>query len=628
MSRTGIWLFGLASAAALWLASIYFESPRFERDLAMRASAILREKFGDSAFANAHGRDIRLDGLIFDESARAGAVAAVAAIPGVRLVADSLASPPPLSPYSWRAVWDGATLTLSGAAPSPVDRASLVAAAKQALPEARIVDEMTYASGAPPEFAAQAARMLPPLARLQSGEAQQSGSESRLAGEAATPADYQAALAAAAGLPLKIEIAAPRAANFAFEAENDGKTLRLAGFVGSETDRAVLLAEARRVFPEAKIADAMQVASGAPPRFAAEAAYAIRALAQLKKGKVALNDHKARISGFARPGMDAGAIAAALPPAPGVILEAKDVAASSVPPDISPYVMSAEKSGQGLSLSGYCGDDDSCAKIRAEVHAKFAGLALADSLRRGSGAPKGFTTAALEGLSQLARLRVGRLSLRDASANLGGDAVRATTADDVKTALVAAMPEDFSVQADVTGAERQLAGPPPAESKEEAAPPIPAPPMAAPVEPAEPPPPISPPPAKEAALPAAGPAKSEEKCKARLGDKARAATIQFDYGSAEIMTEFASLLDDLAAAAKDCPGAAFEISGHADDVGRVSKNLALSWRRAESVAAFLLAAGVEPQRLKIEGLGETKPSAPNDSDENRAKNRRIEIQVR
>jgi OOP family OmpA-OmpF porin len=640
MRWPGIWWMGLAPALALWLALIQFETGPFEQGLAGRADVALRERLGEGASAMANGRDIAVSGMIFDELARAAALAEVAALPGVRRVADALVPPPPLAPYAWRAARDGATVILSGGVPSPKVRAALVAAAQQAAPQAQIVDDMAYASGAPPGFAEKAAAALPLLGHLQSGEAQWRGGELTLAGQAATPEDYQAALALAgpAGA-VKTRIAPPRAEKFAFAAENDGKVLRLAGQVGSEAERAALLAQARKLFPDVKVVDGLQAGSGAPPRFAAEAGFALRALAQLKNGKVALDGGRARLSGVARAGNDAAAVVAAVAPEPGVALDAGGVAAG----EISPYVFSAEKDTKTLTLTGFCGDEDACAKIRAAAQEKFAGLALADSMRRGVGAPKGFLTAALGGLEQLARLGVGRFGLRDASAKLRGDAVRATEAEAVKTAFIAAMPEGFAVQADVTGAEREETAPPqPAPTlatptpAAPTAPPAPASPSApAPIPPLAPAPPAPAAPAPSPLSPPAPPSippsmspKAAESCKQRLAERARASAIWFDYASADISPEAAALLDALASEAVKCPQASLEIFGHSDDVGSISHNFAWSWRRAETVAAFLLAAGVARDRLIIQGLGETAPLAPNDSDENRAKNRRIEIHVK
>ncbi|MDI9848132.1 OmpA family protein [Rhodoblastus sp. 17X3] len=614
---------GLAPVLALSLALIQLETGPFEQGLAGRADAVLRERLGEGASAMANGRDVTVSGMIFDESRRSAALAEVAALPGVRRVADALVPPPPLAPFAWRAVRDGATVVLSGGVPSPKVRAALVAAAREGAPQARIVDEMAYASGAPDGFAEKAAAALPLLGRLQSGEAQWRDGELTLAGQAATPEDYQAALALAGPSgAAKARIAPPRAQNLAFAAENDGRVLRLSGQVGSEAERAALLAQARKLFPDVKVADALQAGSGAS-RFAAEAGFALRALAQLKNGKVALDAGRARLSGVARAGMDSAAVIAAVAPEPGLALDASGVAAGG----ISPYVFSAEKDDKALTLAGFCGDEDACAKIRAAAQEKFGGLTLADTMRRGTGAPKGFLTAALGGLEQLARLRVGRYGSRDASAQLRGDAVRATEAEAVKTAFVAAMPEGFAVQADVTGAEREEPGPAPA--------PPPAPSTLAPLAPAPPAPaapsaagpiPLSPP--APPSLPPSTPLKAAESCTRRLAERARASVIWFDYASADISPEGFALLDALASEAVKCPQASLEIFGHSDDVGSISHNFAWSWRRAETVAAFLLAAGVARDHLTIQGLGETLPLAPNDSDENRAKNRRIEIQVK
>lgn len=70
-----------------------------------------------------------------------------------------------------------------------------------------------------------------------------------------------------------------------------------------------------------------------------------------------------------------------------------------------------------------------------------------------------------------------------------------------------------------------------------------------------------------------------------------------------------------------------EISGHTDDVGSDSENMALSQRRAQSVQYYLQQSGIATDRILAKGYGETKPMAPNDSDENRQKNRRIEWRI-
>jgi outer membrane protein OmpA-like peptidoglycan-associated protein len=71
------------------------------------------------------------------------------------------------------------------------------------------------------------------------------------------------------------------------------------------------------------------------------------------------------------------------------------------------------------------------------------------------------------------------------------------------------------------------------------------------------------------------------------------------------------------------PELRFEIQGHTDGDGSEEYNLELSRQRAESVLKYLVLFGIEPTRLQAKGYGESIPVAPNDTDENKAKNRRV-----
>jgi outer membrane protein OmpA-like peptidoglycan-associated protein len=69
----------------------------------------------------------------------------------------------------------------------------------------------------------------------------------------------------------------------------------------------------------------------------------------------------------------------------------------------------------------------------------------------------------------------------------------------------------------------------------------------------------------------------------------------------------------------------FQIDGHTCDLGADAYNLDLSKRRAAAIQALLKKAGVAEDRIKTDGKGEASPAVPNSSEENRAKNRRVEI---
>lgn len=89
----------------------------------------------------------------------------------------------------------------------------------------------------------------------------------------------------------------------------------------------------------------------------------------------------------------------------------------------------------------------------------------------------------------------------------------------------------------------------------------------------------------------------------------------------------AAEIDHLAAAIRARPGARVTVEGHTDDLGDHAYNQALSERRARAVAEALAQRGVPRDRLVARGLAETRPVAPNDSDEGRRRNRRVEIVI-
>jgi outer membrane protein OmpA-like peptidoglycan-associated protein len=72
---------------------------------------------------------------------------------------------------------------------------------------------------------------------------------------------------------------------------------------------------------------------------------------------------------------------------------------------------------------------------------------------------------------------------------------------------------------------------------------------------------------------------------------------------------------------------AIKIEGHTDDIGDRQKNLILSQNRAATVKEYLIEQGIEAERLDSKGFGESRPKVPNNSSENRRKNRRTEFEL-
>ena len=106
-----------------------------------------------------------------------------------------------------------------------------------------------------------------------------------------------------------------------------------------------------------------------------------------------------------------------------------------------------------------------------------------------------------------------------------------------------------------------------------------------------------------------------------------AADVLFDFDKSVIKPEGKSKLDDLASKVKGVNLEVVIAIGHADSIGSDAYNQRLSVRRAESVKAYMVSKGIEPNRVYTEGKGEKQPVASNRTADGRAKNRRTEIEV-
>ena len=110
----------------------------------------------------------------------------------------------------------------------------------------------------------------------------------------------------------------------------------------------------------------------------------------------------------------------------------------------------------------------------------------------------------------------------------------------------------------------------------------------------------------------------------RLGDK-----ILFDPGKTDLKPEGKDALTQVTGVLKSLPNRNFQIAGHTDNIpiksAKFRSNWDLSTARAVEVLNFMVAAGMEAKRVSAAGYADQSPVAGNDSPENKAKNRRIEI---
>ncbi|RRN78006.1 OmpA family protein [Pseudoxanthomonas sp. SGD-10] len=101
--------------------------------------------------------------------------------------------------------------------------------------------------------------------------------------------------------------------------------------------------------------------------------------------------------------------------------------------------------------------------------------------------------------------------------------------------------------------------------------------------------------------------------------------INFDIDKASITQEGEAVVSEIATALKKEAGLKIAIEGHTDNSGDAAHNKRLSEERSQNVLKQLVAKGVNQSRLSAKGFGAERPLVANDSEENMAKNRRVEL---
>ncbi len=111
------------------------------------------------------------------------------------------------------------------------------------------------------------------------------------------------------------------------------------------------------------------------------------------------------------------------------------------------------------------------------------------------------------------------------------------------------------------------------------------------------------------------------------GDSLVMNSIQFEIKSANLLPTAKPELDNLAAFMKDNPKVEIMLLGYTSSEGLVIANRELSLKRVRSCKNYLAKKGIDEGRIIIRGFGSDNPVAPNDTEVNRAKNRRVEMKI-
>ena len=120
-------------------------------------------------------------------------------------------------------------------------------------------------------------------------------------------------------------------------------------------------------------------------------------------------------------------------------------------------------------------------------------------------------------------------------------------------------------------------------------------------------------------------AKDDRRLEVEVGRALTLEGIVFETGSAVISPASEQILEEAYNTLSQMSDIVVEIRGYTDNVGSRSSNMTLSQNRAEAVRANLVAKGIAASRITAKGFGPDSPVAPNDTPDNRLKNRRIEF---
>jgi outer membrane protein OmpA-like peptidoglycan-associated protein len=228
--------------------------------------------------------------------------------------------------------------------------------------------------------------------------------------------------------------------------------LKIHGVVPDEETRMAVLGVAKANFPQIEVDDRMKLAAApaARDRWLGTVGFAVKVLANLRRGTVEYNGADLSISGEAESFASYKAARSALRNLPQGVRLAGD---RLVPPPASPFVWRVKQSGGELVLSGFVPSEPLRAEVVEGAKRLFPDRAVVDRMDTAAGAPPGWAKAAAAALEQLAHLTGAKAEIKDRSVSISGQASDAAAAEAVVAALRAGAPAGFEVTDAFTHAE-------------------------------------------------------------------------------------------------------------------------------------------------------------------------------
>lgn len=536
----------------------------------------------ESGDVELNNNDIRLSGRAKDTASHNAMQALLTSAPkGFEVNVFEVAAPL-VKPYRFSAIKNGEEVFLSGFIPSLAVKNDLKAEARR-LGYDKVSDEMSLADGAPDGFGVAAFYALKNLTNFSDGSVTIAGEQVVIDGAATSLETYGRAQDLLTKVPKGFSLFSSHVdpatvSPYVWDISRNQEIISIAGLIPDETVRQMVLNDIERAFPSAKTVDRMQLADGVPEGldWAQILDFGTNILAKLSFGNISVLDAVLSVRGTALTNEDydqAVVAISSLKPA-GLNIGVVEI----LRPRVSPFTLSAVRTRDSVSIAGYAVDDDDRNRLVQSARKRFGSLLEHVDVTLASGSPENFSVAVDNGLLALSRLSSGRLEMVDQSVSLSGLVPFGASFDDIKAQFENSMPTSFSAEAILKQA--------------------------------------SPPVIVEAKV-----------CNDRIVEAITSNRIFFKTSKAAILADSYGLLDHIAEQALSCPAARFEISGHTDSDGPESFNQRLSEARARSVVQYLMLAGVADNRFDVIGFGAEKPIVSNDTQVNKAKNRRIEFRL-
>ncbi|MGE0700132.1 MAG: OmpA family protein [Hyphomicrobiaceae bacterium] len=559
---------------------------------------------------------------------------------GIRLKSESV-RPPVAAPYLWSARRQGRDVVLAGHVPSDAVASELLRAAQRQAPQAKIVDRMEPASGAPEGFVGVASALVEQLGRLDEGAGQvrdRVASLSGIAETAAQAADVKGAMGRGVLATFRTsgeikhrEPPIKTITPYETSAVSRPGELVLSGYVPDERARATVLGMARERFPGRRVRDELALGAGQPQGWEQCLEAGLDALRKLAGGSAALSGRRLRISGTT----DAEPVAQALPAEVRAragaacdsdvqvtldlaALQARDEASRRDEIERQKREEMARLDAERARADEERRRQEQVARLSAEEEQRRQ--AEAEARQRAEIEARQRADEDRRRQEQAARLKNEEEQRRRADAE-----ARQRADEDRRRQEQAARLKNEEEQRRRADAEARQRAEAEARQRAEAE-------------------------ARQRAdedrrrqeaqrMAAASTERSTgedqrkrqetvDVCQQAMSRVAREGIINFKRASFDLDPASYPTLNRLAEAVNQCSQVTVEIEGHTDAEGTPERNQRLSDRRANAVKDYLTRAGVEEGRLVAIGYGQDRNIAPNDTAEGRAKNRRIEFLVK